>query len=95
MRTATAASGASATRIPSARAAPPPPPVQPLVVSAALGALGAGAVGLAAGYGIRHGVLLLVGGSLGLVLHQAAFGFASAFRAFARDGTAGVSGRSC
>jgi uncharacterized membrane protein YedE/YeeE len=59
--------------------------VQGVVVAGALAALGVGAVALAARYGVRHGALFLVGGGLGLVLYQAAFGFASAFRALARD----------
>jgi uncharacterized membrane protein YedE/YeeE len=59
--------------------------MQRAVVAGALAALGGGTVVLAARHGGRHGALFLVGGALGFVLHQAAFGFASAFRAAARD----------
>ena len=45
-----------------------------------------GVAGLSVGYGVRHGALFLVGGGLGLVLYHAAFGFTTAFRAFALDG---------
>ena len=46
------------------------------------GLLAAGAAWLGAGYGLRHGALLLVGAALGLVLHHAAFGFTWAYRVF-------------
>ena len=61
---------------------------QPRAVAAAVTLLLAGAAWLAAGYGVRHGALLLVGAGLGLVLYQAAFGFTTAFRVLvtARDG---------
>lgn len=61
-------------------------PVQAAVVAGALGMLVVGAVGLSVGYGARHGALFLVGGGLGLVLYHAAFGFTTAFRAFAAEG---------
>lgn len=48
-------------------------------------ALLAGVIGLSVPFGARHGALFLVGGGLGFVLHQAAFGFTTAFRAFAAD----------
>jgi uncharacterized membrane protein YedE/YeeE len=61
-------------------------PVQVWVVTLALTVLGGGAVALTVDYGMRHGALFLVGGGLGLVLYHAAFGFTTAFRAFAVQG---------
>jgi len=69
---------------------PPSDPVQrssqPVVVATAVTLLAVGAIGLSVPFGIRHGALFLIGGGLGFVLHQAAFGFTTAFRAFATDG---------
>ena len=59
---------------------------QPAVAASALALLAVGAIGLSVRFGSRHGALFLVGGALGFVLHQAAFGFTMAFRAFAADG---------
>ena len=59
---------------------------QPGVVGAAVLLVLAGAFWLGANYGLRHGVLFLVGAGLGLVLYQAAFGFTTAFRVFVTDG---------
>ena len=56
------------------------PRMQPAVVAVAAGLLGLGALALAAPYGWRHALLFLIGGALGLVLYQAAFGFTAAFR---------------
>ncbi len=61
-------------------------PVQVWVVSLALTVLAGGVGALSTGYGMRHGALFLVGGGLGLVLYHAAFGFTTAFRAFAVKG---------
>jgi uncharacterized membrane protein YedE/YeeE len=61
-------------------------PVQRWVVALALAVLAGGTGALSLGYGTRHGLLFLVGGSLGLVLYHAAFGFTTAFRAFAVRG---------
>ena len=63
-------------------------PVQVFVVAGALALLAVCGGVLSVAYGIRHGALFVVGGGLGLVLHHAAFGFTTAFRAFAvnRDG---------
>jgi uncharacterized membrane protein YedE/YeeE len=61
-------------------------PVQVSVVALALTVLGGGVGALSVGYGMRHGALFLVGGGLGLVLYHAAFGFTTAFRAFAVKG---------
>lgn len=58
---------------------------QPAVAASALALLAVGAIGLSVRFGSRHGALFLVGGALGFVLHQAAFGFTTAFRAFAAD----------
>ncbi len=55
-----------------------------MLLSSAL--LVAGALGLAASHGWRHGALLLVGGFLGLSLYHALFGFTSAWRAFILEG---------
>jgi uncharacterized membrane protein YedE/YeeE len=63
-----------------------PRPVQPAVAGSALALLAAGAIGLSIRFGIRHGALFLVGGALGFVLHQSAFGFTTAFRVFAAEG---------
>ena len=60
--------------------------VQPRVVGAALVLLLGGAAWLAAGYGLRHGALFLIGGALGLVLHHSLFGFTTAFRVFVTVG---------
>jgi len=60
--------------------------VQAFVVAGAVALLTVGVGGLSVGYGVRHGALFLVGGGLGLVLYHAAFGFTTAFRAFALDG---------
>jgi hypothetical protein len=59
---------------------------QPAVAASALALLAAGAIGLSVPFGVRHGALLLVGGALGFVLYQSAFGFTTAFRAFAAEG---------
>jgi hypothetical protein len=61
-------------------------PAQPRVVGAAVALLVGGALWLAINYGLRHGALFLIGAGLGLVLHQAAFGFTTAFRVFVADG---------
>jgi uncharacterized protein len=66
--------------------APPPRRVQLRVVGAAGGLLVAGPLWLASRYGLRQGVLLLVGAALGLVLYHAAFGFTAAFRAVVSRG---------
>lgn len=66
--------------------APTPGPAQPAVVGTALALLLASGVWLAAGYGVRHGLLFLVGAACGLVLYHAAFGFATAFRVFVTEG---------
>ena len=66
--------------------APYVPKLQPAVVGVAAAALALGALGLAAPYGWRHGLLFLIGGALGLVLYQAAFGFTAAFRGFVTVG---------
>lgn len=46
----------------------------------------AGAAWLGAEYGLRQGALFLVGAACGLVLYQASFGFATAFRVFVTAG---------
>lgn len=56
------------------------------VVVAALMLVGSGAVWFTRGYGLRHAALFLVGVGLGLVLYQAAFGFATAFRRLVTEG---------
>jgi uncharacterized membrane protein YedE/YeeE len=62
-----------------------------LVPAAAAAALAAGALWLADAHGWRQGALLLVGAGLGVALYHAAFGFASAYRAFLTEGrSAGV-----
>ncbi len=55
-------------------------------MTAAIALLVGGATWLGANYGLRHGALFLVGAGLGLVLYQAAFGFATAFRVFVSAG---------
>jgi uncharacterized membrane protein YedE/YeeE len=68
------------TGFPATVPAPFVPRMQPAVVAVAAGLLALGAVGLAAPYGWPHALLFLIGGALGLVLYQAAFGFTAAFR---------------
>ncbi len=82
----TPANRAAATRFTSPAAQPARRPVQVFVVAGALALLGVSVGTLSVGYGIRHGALFLVGGGLGLVLYHAAFGFTTAFRAFAVNG---------
>lgn len=60
--------------------------VQPGVVGAAGALFLAGALWLAADYGLRQGALFLVGAGCGLVLYHAAFGFTAAFRVFVTAG---------
>lgn len=59
---------------------------QSIVVGIAAALLATGAFALALAFSLRQGVLLLLGGALGLVLHHALFGFASSWRAFVTDG---------
>lgn len=54
--------------------------IQPRVAMAAIASLGGGGVWMAMQYGPPHGVLLLIGAALGLVLHHADFGFTRAYR---------------
>jgi hypothetical protein len=84
MRAIVDSAGPVSRRARSAEVAQRPP--QPTVVASAVTLLAVGAIGLSMRFGIRHGVLFLVGGGLGFVLHHAAFGFTTAFRAFATDG---------
>lgn len=64
------------------------PRLQGWIVCTALTLLLVGLGVLSQSYGIRHGVLFLVGAGFGLVLYHAGFGFTSAFRAVIvhRDG---------
>lgn len=60
--------------------------VQPWVVGLAGTLLLAGMLRLATEYGLRHGVLFLVGAGCGLVLYHSFFGFTTAFRVFVTAG---------
>ncbi len=57
-----------------------------MVVLAAALLLGGGAMALAESFTIRQAGLYLLGGTLGLVLYHAAFGFASSWRRFMKEG---------
>jgi uncharacterized membrane protein YedE/YeeE len=60
--------------------------MQPRVVTFAMLCLIFGTAHLVNYYGWRHGLLLIVGALLGLVLSHAGFGFTYAFRVFASAG---------
>ncbi len=66
------------------------PHIQVWTVGIVLLLLAAGAGRLAQDYGVRHGMLLLVGAGFGIVLYHARFGFTAAFRALfvSGDGSA-------
>ncbi len=61
------------------------PGINTNVVWVAATALAAGAVALGAAYSWRQGALFLLGGTLGVVLYHALFGFTSAWRVFIAD----------
>jgi uncharacterized protein len=63
-------------------AAKRPRPIQPRLAGAAVLLLLIGAWWLGSDYGLPHAALFLIGAGCGLVLHQAAFGFTTAFRVF-------------
>ncbi len=58
----------------------------PHLIAAGLMVLAAGALLVGQATSVKQSALLLLGASLGLVLYHAAFGFASAWRAFLTDG---------
>jgi len=62
------------------------PDPDPRVVGPALLLLGGGAAAIGAAFGWRPAALYLLGGSLGLVLYHASFGFASSWRQFLTEG---------
>ena len=62
------------------------PGPDPRVVGPALLLLGGGAAAIGAAFGWRLAALYLLGGSLGLVLYHASFGFASSWRQFLVEG---------
>src|ERR1700691_6352101 len=62
------------------------PPINTWVVILASAVLGAGAIALGDAYTWRQGALFLTGGSLGLVLYHALFGFMPPWRVFISNG---------
>ncbi len=69
-----------------ARSRPSPPNPDLRVVAVAALLLVGGALALMGSFGWRQGSLYLLGGSLGLVLYHATFGFASSWRRFVTEG---------